>query len=239
MAVDVQSTLGTIGTNVASGLGTVGMFALYITITLVVLGVVGLFLYFHYHKKSFRIRVHVLRPIGDTGKFHWDAGFRGKQAYNSRKKEVRFEIYQAKKLGLQYNNEAVNQEFFVRQVVAGKNITHVFFSPNKQGWLQPITIGLDAVKGMNATVTNADLSYYQTELELMDSLFGNKSFMEKYYLLILIVLMIIVCVIQWYSASQINNAATLNKDALKLLTDTALQITQINTGNVSQVVRLG
>lgn len=245
MATDMASVISGLGGNLAASLGTAGMFALYIMITLICLGLLGLLLWFYFNKKSFKIQVHILRPIGDTGKFYEQTGLLGKQAFNRKKKEVRFQIYRGQKLGLQYNNEAVKPEYFQRKSNSkGKVSMHLYMTPNKEGWLQPTMLTLDASKGLIATVNNADLSYYQTELELMDAMFGNKSFFEKYYLLILCILMVIVVVIQWYAASQIHTASVTNAQAAKLLSDTALQIAQMNAHNstisgASQVISLG
>lgn len=239
MATDVAASLSTMSSNLGATLGTAGVFIMWIFILLLFFGVAGFLLYVHYNKKSYKIEVVVMRPRAGSNTFDYEQGLMGKQYYDKEKKELRFGIYQAKKKGIQYNNEAVDQKYFVRSFFKGGSKPMLFMAPNDEGWLQPIMMSLDAMEGIKAKVLNSDLSYFQTELDLMDSMFGNKGFFEKYYLLILCILMLIVVAIQWYAASQVHNAAVVNSESVKLLTDTAIKVATFTGGNNSQVVHIG
>lgn len=235
---DVTSSLSQIGTQFKSAVGTSGVYIMYTVLLIVFFIVIGVVLWYYMNKKSYNVSVVILRPRAGSTVFDYETGKVGKQFFDKAKKEVRFRIYQAKKFGMQYNEEAVDQKYFIKRFVGGKYNPLLFMAPNEQGWLQPVMMNLDTSNGIIASVSNADLSYYQTELELMDSLFSNKSFFEKYYLIILIFLMIVVVCIQWYSAAQIHKAAQINLQAVQLLTDTALRIAA-NAGNVTQVLPVG
>ena len=239
MATDISSSLSQMGSSIGSALGTTGFYIMWIFIVLAFFAVVGFFVYRHYNKKSYKIDVVIMRPIAGSNSFNYERGLKGKQYFDKQKKELRFGIYQAKKKGLQYNNEAIPQKFFVRSFFNGGSVPMLFMTPNAEGWLQPTMMTMDGLEGIKAKVNNADFSYYQTELELMEALFGNKSFFEKYYLLILVVLMIIVVLIQWYAASQVHEASLINLQAVQLLTDTATKIAAYANGNATQVIRLG
>lgn len=204
--VDTQNVLGNIGSNVKSALGTTSIYVMYTFIIIVFVVVLIAALYFYLNKKSFNFDVVILRPRGGTNSFDYEAGNIGKH-YVDRDKETRFQIYKAKKRGIKYNNEAIDQRYIVKRFRAGKYNPLVFMTPNSQGWLQPTILNLDVAKGIVAQVDNSDISYYQTELELMDAMFNKKTFMEKYYLIILVFLMIIVVLIQWYAASQIHKSS--------------------------------
>jgi hypothetical protein len=205
---------------------------------------IGALLYFHYNKKSYNVTVVVVRPRAGTNVFDYEVGKTGKHYKDRSSKEVRFKIYNAKKLGIRYNNEAIEDKYMIRRFDGkGKANLLVFMKPNSQGWLEPILMNLDG-KAIFASVENQDLSYYETELQLMDALFNRKSFMERYYLLFLIILMVVVVCIQWYAAAQIHDAAQLNLQAQQVWADAMTKIApylQVSNQSVAapQVVHLG
>jgi hypothetical protein len=235
---EIGATLNNIGNGLKSSLGTASVYLMWTFIILMFFVIVGVIMWFYYNKKSYNIHVVILRARAGGKAFNFEAGKVGKQFFDKKRKEVRFKIYQAKKFGIQYNEEAVDQKYFIDRMVDGKHTRMVFMAPNDEGWLQPTMLDFDMSKGLKATVDNADLSYYNTELELMDSLFNNKSFLEKYYLLILVILMIIVVLIQWYAAAQIHKGSVNNLEAVKLLTQTAQSIAS-SSGQASQVIPVG
>jgi hypothetical protein len=192
-------------------------------------------------KKSYNVGVYLIKPRGTSGAFDLEVGNQGKFAYDKQKKELRFKIYQATKKGIMYNNEAIKQEYIQKRFVAGKYSPVVFLSPNKQGWYQPVHVQLDS-EGVVAKVENADISYYQTELEQMDALFNNKSFMEKYYLLILVILFIICICILWYMAGQVHKAAELQRQSAEVMSASMRYMADrlaTNSTGPSQVIAIG
>lgn len=238
---DVNSVVSGLGSNFKSAFAGTGTYIIYTIILLVFMVIVGIILWLYFDKKSYNTSVIILRPRANTGVFDLEAGYLGKH-YVDRAKEVRFKIFQSKKKGIRYNNEAIPQKYVVKRFIGGKYNPLVFMTPNSEGWLQPTMVTLDTANSLLAQVDNADISYYQTELELMDAMFNKKGFIEKYYLLILIFLMIVVVLIQWYAASQIHKSAQLNAQAVQVMSDTLRYVADKFGGNsttTSQVINLG
>lgn len=236
---DLPGVLAGITGNLGETLGTTGVYVMYTAIVLVLLCIVGAILYSYFNLKSYNVSVIILRPRAGTSAFDQEVGSRGKHYYDKQKKEVRFSIHNGSKKGLQYNNEAIDQRFFVKKFFKGRASPVVYMAPNDQNWLQPVYMDLNAQGGLSATVTNADLSYYQTELELMEAMFGNKSFMERYYLLILVFLMIVVVCIQWYAAAQIHKAAELNWQQTQAWSEVMKAFAESMSENKTQVLKIG
>lgn len=238
---DIGSIVSNIGTSISAGLGTTGVYVMYAGIILVLMTIVGVFLAYYLDKNSYKISVWIFKRRGGPGSdvFDLETGAMGKVFYDKQKKEVRFKIYKSKKRGFMYNNEAVDQKFFVKKFTDGKYAPLICMAPNEQGWLEPIHLQLAGGAAV-AKVQNADLSYYQTELELMDALFNKKSFMEKYYLLILVILFIICICILWYMAGQVHKAAELNQQSALVMAE-AMKYMAERFGNstAQQVVHIG
>jgi len=213
---DIAGVVGNIGASMSKGLGTTGVYVMYAGIVLVAVIVVGVLLAFYLNKKSYNIGVYIIK--GHSGSVDMEMGAIGKHFYDKEKKELRFKIYNGAKKGLMYNNEAIPPKYFVKRFSKGKYNVAVFMSRNSQGWLQPVEMNLVNAQ-LVAKVENADLSHYQTELELMDALFNKKSFMEKYYLLILVILFIICICILWYMAGQVHKAAQLNQQSAVVMSE--------------------
>lgn len=239
---DVLAPVKGIGAGLSSSLSTTSTYALYLMIIFVVMAVVVGVLFFVLNKRSYRTTVVVLRPRGGSAQFDYEAGMIGKH-YTDRKKELRFKIYNAKKMNVQYNNEPIDQKYLIKRFIKGRYNPLVFMVPNSEGWLQPTSLTLDVAKGILADVTNADLTYYQSELELMDSMFNNKSFLERYYLLILVILFMICIAILWYMARQVHQAALLNQQSVAIMADALVKISQQtaqnSTNGIGQVLQIG
>lgn len=237
--------LNQIGQSLGTALTPISSTGYYIFLSVAAILCIGAVVLYTINKNSYRIRIAIMRPRGQTGAFDWETGYTGKHTYN-KNKELRFKIYQAKKYKIQYNEEPIDQEFIIKSFSKNKMKEMVVFAPNNEGWLQPINMALKDLSRIEATVTNADLTYYQSELEAMDSLFGEKSFFERYYLFVLVILFIVCIGILWYMARQVHQASLTNLQAVKLLTDTAQQVAAQQSHNatagpstIPQVLNLG
>lgn len=234
----------------AGATGSVVGIVLTMMAVLFVFLIIGIaFAVWYMKRASFNVAVTVLRPIAGTSSFIKEVGYRGKQYFDKSRKEMRFSIYNGKRLKLQYNGEAIDQKFFVKRMFKGRVFNEVYLTPNEAGYLQPTKLSFDdsLTGALKATVTNADITYYQTELEMLDSMFGNKSFMERYYLLILVVLFLLCLCILWYMAHEVGVAADtqhqtgiLITNALKEIGARSTQTINATSGGVAQqVVALG
>lgn len=208
--------------------------AIIILVLLFFLGVV----YYVMNKRSYNVNVIICRPIQGTGAFHLESGFLGKHTLN-KNKELRFKIYNAQKYKLQYNEEPIDQQYFVKRMFKGRYMNTVFLAPNTEGWLQPIFMRFDNMEGITATVTNADLTYYQSELALMDMYFNDKDFFQKYGMFILVLLSIINSCVLIYAIYKLGGVAEAFNHAADGLANLASAISNNATTTTPGVIKIG
>lgn len=187
----------------AAKVGGYSYYAAAIVICMVVFG--GIIVYL-VNKRSYNVHVVIIRPRSGTSAFDWEAGYWGKYFLN-KNREMRFKIWNAKKLKIQYNEEPIDQEFIIKRMIKGRYHSMVAFIPNTEGWLQPTRIDIDNLGALKATVSNADLTYYQSELALMDQYFDDKDFFQKFGLFIIILLSIINACILIYAISKLGKVS--------------------------------
>lgn len=186
--------------------------SVYIGASLIVITIIGLLIWFVWYRSSFKTRVFIIRPLQGTKAFKLEGPLRGKHFFN-KNKELRFKILGAKTKGLLYNNEPIDESYTVWGEFNKKVYPTVFFQPNNEGWLQPALMKKDDLDNIKVSVTNADLTYYQSELETMDAVFNTKTFLEKYYLLIIIVFFLIILSMQGCQLKAAGKAAEANQFA--------------------------
>jgi hypothetical protein len=223
---------------VSATAGTAGQYTYLVASGFIVFVAIGALMWYVLNKRSYNIHVVIVRPRSGTNAFDWEAGYFGKHKL-SKNKELRFLIYKAKQNKIQYNEEPIDQKYFIKRMIGGKYHNQLFMSPNSEGWLQPVKMDFQNTDGLVATVQNSDLTYYATELALMDQYFDDKDFFSKYGMFILVILSIVnACILAWaiYKFGAISTSMQHVADSLTLV---ANQLTSNTTAPVQQVIKIG
>lgn len=218
--------------NTLQGAQMVFLFGGIIILLLIAIG--GLFWYLMW-KKSFKWSVYIMRPVqGKSGAFKLETHYRGKHFLN-KKKEMRFKIMKAKKYNLLYNNEPIDQKYIIWGENKGVSQPIVIMQPNSEGWLLPVTLSLSELNKLESDVTNADMTYYQSELETMDSVFAQKGFLEKYYLLILVLFLIVILIMQGCQIRSTGKVADTQREAAQMNVQAVDKMSQALTYAVDRI----
>ena len=201
---------------------------IYITLALVGVAVIALVFYARY-RASFNHMVWIRRPIGSGG-FEYDVGHTGrfifKQGDGDSKRQI-FQIYKAKKNKLNYNEE--NDTFSKRLpcLVKGKRRYLVIMQPDEAGFLQPVEIRGAEDGNLAAVVTQADIAFFEAELQNISQKYDRPSFMQQYGLIIYLILIIVVAALFWWGTR--NNAEAMRIIASAVETNAAatLKMTEL------------
>ena len=216
-----------------------GQYTYYAATLVIAFIVIGALMWFVLNRRSFNIHVVIIKPRSGTTAFDWEAGYFGKHTLDNHR-ELRFKIYKAKQLKIQYNEEPIDQKFFIKRMIKSKYVNQIFLTPNSEGWLQPVMMKFNNQGGLEATVTNSDLTYYASELALMDQYFDNKDFFAKYGMFILVILSIInACILAWaiYKLGAISESMNNVANSLNLV---ATKLSANNTASAAQqVIKIG
>jgi len=230
--------LSGVGAKVGAGLSTASMYTYYVAGALIVLFGIGALLWYVTNKRSYNVHVVILRPRSGSSAYDWEAGYFGKHVLN-KVKELRFQIYNSKKYKLQYNQEAIDQKYFIKRLFKGKYHNLVFLTPNSEGWLQPSMMQMDNIGNLKATVSNSDFTYYMTELSEMDKYYDDKDFFSKYGMFILVILSIINACILAYAVYKLGGVSAAFEHASTAFSDAAVRLganaTQSTTGTVIKI----
>lgn len=218
--------------------GAAGQYTYYAAAGIFAMLVIGVLMWYVLNRRSYNIHVVILRPRSGTTAFDWEAGYYGKHKLD-KTRELRFIIYDAKKHKIQYNEEPIDQRFFIKRMIKGKYHNQLFLSPNSEGWLQPVKMDFDNQGGLQATVENSDLTYYAAELALMDKYFDDKDFFSKYGMFILVILSIInACILAW-AIYKLGNISVSMEHVASSLDMVANKLSQNNTAAAQQVIKIG
>lgn len=204
--VDVTTATSELGTTVSSGINT-GF--IWVSIIVVLLGIIGLVVWQRY-VKSFNHMVVIKRPVPGGG-FELDHGYKGrfvfKKSKNDNSKKIVFQIFQARKRKISYNEESDAYNHRIACLVKGVRRYLVIMEPDSEGFLHPVQLTDKTDRSMEAVLKQADLASYEAELKIIADKYDEPDFMSKYGLLIYIILIIVVAALFWWGTR--NNAAAM------------------------------
>lgn len=216
--VDVNAALADTGTKVAAGVNTS---IIWMTIILIVLGLIGLILWRRY-VKSFNHMVIIKRPVPGGG-FELDHGYKGRFVFKKNKnndsKKVVFQIYQARKRKISYNEESDAYNHRIACLVNGVRKYLVIMEPDSEGFLHPVHLDDKTDRTMEAVLKQADLASYEAELKIIADKYDQPDFMSKYGLLIYIILILVIAALFWWGTR--NNAKAMEMIANAISTNAA------------------
>lgn len=204
--VDINTATSDLGSNVASGVNT-GF--IWVTIIVLLLGIIGLIVWRRY-VKSFNHMVVIKRPVPGGG-FELDHGYKGrfvfKRSKNDDSKKIIFQIYQARKRKISYNEESDAYSHRIASLVNGVRRYMIIMEPDSEGFLHPVQLVDKTDRSMEAVLKQADLASYEAELKIIADKYDQPDFMGKYGLLIYIILILVVAALFWWGTR--NNAAAM------------------------------
>lgn len=236
MAVPGIPTVGSIDTQAIGAAANKGAlyFATVSLYLLILLGGLGLFAFLLY-KKTFNIRITVLDSNGILVR----DDYKGK-LNQVRPGEFRFQIYQAKRHKLRYNQESLSPDDLTNDVSArGKVSKRLFVTIDSEGQLVPLKIefkkklvpvtdstGLPMMKEDGtieyeetttavAKVKQVDIAWFYKEYDKSGEVFDARSFFDKNGWLILVICLVLTLGVFLYTAYKFGAAATKMGDVVK------------------------
>ena len=243
--VDVNTAVNNVGSNVATGLNTG---AIWLTVGLLVVGLVGLILWTRY-VKSFNHMVIIKRPVPGGG-FELDHGYKGRFVFKKNKnddsKKVVFQIFQARKKKISYNEESDAYAHRIACLVKGIRKYLIIMEPDTEGFLHPVRLDDKTDRSMEAVLKQADLASYEAELKAIAEKYDQPDFMSKYGLLIYLILVLVIAALFWWGTRNnvkamelIANAVNANAAATAEMSNLTMSIINGTVAKAAPPVILG
>jgi hypothetical protein len=172
----------------------------YTSALLIVVAVIaGLWWWNRY--KSYNWNVIIKRRIGDTDGFALDLGYRGKHFWKN-DKEMRFEIYNAKKFKVQYNNEPIDRKYAIETFIKGKRVPTVILEADSENILHPVLLTSKVKQQLEADMSNADITFAASEMENLAQKYLEKPMLEKYGFILFALMLLGAGALYWYGAKE-------------------------------------
>lgn len=230
-----------IGSTVSAG---VDKLWFYTTVGLVIAAVlVGV--WWWNKQRSYNWDVIIKRKIGESNGFAFDFGYKGKHYWNNTK-EMRFEIKNAKKLKIQYNNEPIDRKYQIEAFRKGKRFPLVIMESDSENFLHPVLLSpserevvisrmVDGkekqvtvkVSDIEADMSNADITFAASEMENLAQKYLEKPLLEKYGFILFALMLLGAGALYWYGAKTNSEAVNSMASAMGNVASTNAQIAKL------------
>lgn len=181
--------------------------------------------------RSFNIIVHVRRPIGKGQGYLLETGYKGKYVFASNEaheKVTRFVILGAKRKKIEYNGDAPDEQFKTPLLVKGKIRTLITFQPDSENQLHPVYFKETSYKNvLEAEISRGDYQYAASAIQTMNDKYSKKDFVEKYGLIIIMVVLLLIAAMQWYTSKNYTESAAAMANAMQSVAASNSQLANI------------
>jgi hypothetical protein len=209
-----------------------------IVLALILVAIIAIFLWI----KSFNIEVWIRRPVGIGHEGILETGLRGKYVFktNSKKEKVtEFVILGARKRKLEFHGDAPDEQYKIRILKNGKLKTAVIFQPDNENQLHPVQLKETERGKLEAQISRADIQFVATSFEAMYDKYKDQNFMEKYGMIMIMVLFVLIAIMYWWGSKNYSESAATMATSNVQVANALSTLTNALAKNQTQVITIG